>query len=145
MTDDNEANQQLIGLRLIRAGAEVVTALNGKEALDRVREPVEAGRPFDAVIMDMQMPVLDGYEAVRQLRAGGFTAPIVAVTAYAMSEDREECLRLGLRRFRQQTHRVGSLLRQVDPPNDRCGRPVIRRHRPSAGRPGMSSTLASGS
>src|SRR5262249_1725408 len=74
VTDDNEANQQLIGLRLIRAGADVVTALNGKEALDRAGEAAEAGRPFDAVIMDMQMPVLDGYEAVRQLRARGFTA-----------------------------------------------------------------------
>jgi PAS domain S-box-containing protein len=95
VTDDNQANQQLIGLRLIRAGAEVVTALNGKEALERAHEAGEQGRPFDAVIMDMQMPVLDGYEAVRQLRAGGFTAPIVAVTAYAMSDDREECLRLG--------------------------------------------------
>jgi PAS domain S-box-containing protein len=95
VTDDNEANQHLIGLRLIRAGAEVVTALNGQEALDRVREAVEEDRPFDAVIMDMQMPVLDGYEAVRRLRGSGFTAPIVAVTAYAMSDDREECLRLG--------------------------------------------------
>jgi CheY-like chemotaxis protein len=95
VTDDNEANQRLIGLRLIQAGAEVVTALNGQEALDRVGEADEAGRPFDAVIMDMQMPVLDGYEAVRRLRAGGFTAPIIAVTAFAMSEDREECLRLG--------------------------------------------------
>jgi PAS domain S-box-containing protein len=95
VTDDNEANQQLIGLRLARAGADVVTALNGKEALDRVGEAAEAGRPFDAVIMDMQMPVLDGYEAVRRLRAGGFTAPIIAVTAFAMSDDREECLRLG--------------------------------------------------
>ena len=95
VTDDNEANLLLIGIRLERAGAEVVTALNGREALDRVREALEDGRPFDALIMDMQMPVLDGYEAVRQLRAGGFTDPIMAVTAYAMSQDREECLRLG--------------------------------------------------
>src|SRR5262249_5443541 len=95
VTDDNEANQRLMGLRLIQAGAEVVTAGNGQEAVDRVGEAAETGRPFDAVIMDMQMPVLDGYEAVRRLRAEGFTAPIVAVTAFAMSEDREECLRLG--------------------------------------------------
>jgi CheY-like chemotaxis protein len=94
VTDDNEANQPLIGLRLIQAGAEVVTALNGQEALDRVGEVAGTGRPLDAVIIDMQMPVLDGYEAVRRLRAGGFTAPIVAVTAFAISEDREECLRL---------------------------------------------------
>jgi PAS domain S-box-containing protein len=95
VTDDHEANQRLMALRLIQAGAEVVTAGNGQEAVDRVGEAAETGRPFDAVIMDMQMPVLDGYEAVRRLRALGFTAPIVAVTAFAMSEDREECLRLG--------------------------------------------------
>jgi PAS domain S-box-containing protein len=95
VTDDNQANQQLMSLRLRRAGAEVVTAVNGREALDRARESIEEGRPFDLVIMDMEMPVLDGYEAVRQLRAGGFEDPIMAVTAYAMSEDREECLGLG--------------------------------------------------
>jgi PAS domain S-box-containing protein len=95
VADDNEANQKVIGLRLSRAGAEVVTALNGQEALDRVSESDAVGRPFDAVIMDMQMPVLDGYEAVRRLRAGGFAAPIIAVTAFAMSDDRDECLRLG--------------------------------------------------
>jgi PAS domain S-box-containing protein len=95
LADDNPANQKLISIRLARAGAEVVTANDGKEALDRTRDAVREGRPFDAVIMDMQMPVLDGYEAVRQLRASGFTDPILAVTAYAMSDDREECLRLG--------------------------------------------------
>ena len=95
VADDNEANRQLISLRLRQAGADVVTAGNGQEALDRTTEAIVEGRPFDAVIMDMQMPVLDGYDAVRQLRARGFTEPIIAVTAYAMSEDREECLGLG--------------------------------------------------
>ncbi len=95
LADDNQANQKLISLRLCQAGAEVVTADNGKEALDRTSEAAMEGRPFDAVIMDMQMPVLDGYEAVRQLRARGFTEPILAVTAYAMSGDREECIGVG--------------------------------------------------
>ncbi len=95
LAEDHDANRQLITLRLNSIGAEVVPARNGKEALEEVRDAAAQGRPFDAVIMDMEMPVLDGYEAVRQLRAGGFTSPIIAVTAYAMSKDRDECLRLG--------------------------------------------------
>jgi CheY-like chemotaxis protein len=85
----------VIGLRLRQAGAEVVAVQNGEEALEQVRVGEEEGRPIDVVIMDMEMPVLDGYEAVRQLRHSGFSAPILAVTAYAMSQDRDECLRLG--------------------------------------------------
>ncbi len=95
LADDNEANLKLLSLRLSQSGAEVVTAANGKEALDRTAQAAGDGRPFDAVIMDMQMPVVNGYEAVRQLRARGFTKPILAVTAHAMNEDREECIRLG--------------------------------------------------
>jgi CheY-like chemotaxis protein len=95
LAEDHDANRQVITLRLSGIGAEVVAARNGKEALERVRDAAEEGRPFDAVIMDMEMPVLDGYEAVRQLRAGGFTGPIMAVTAYAMTKDRDECLRMG--------------------------------------------------
>ena len=95
VADDNEANRRLISLRLRRAGADVVTAGDGQEAIDRTNEAAVERRPFDAVIMDMQMPVVDGYDAVRDLRARGFTNPIIAITAYAMSEDREECLALG--------------------------------------------------
>ncbi len=95
LAEDNDANRHLIGLRLNRAGAEVVAVRNGKEALDWVRDKAEQGQTIDAVVMDMDMPVIDGYEAVRRLRASGFTSPILAVTAYARSEDREECLGMG--------------------------------------------------
>ncbi|HKM53152.1 MAG TPA: ATP-binding protein, partial [Isosphaeraceae bacterium] len=94
LAEDHDANRQVITLRLNQAGAEVVQARNGKEAIDLLRDAA-GKRPIDAVIMDMEMPILDGYEAVRQLRAGGFTGPIIAVTAYAMTKDREECLKLG--------------------------------------------------
>jgi two-component system CheB/CheR fusion protein len=99
VADDNEANRRLISLRLHRAGAEVVTAGDGQEAIDRTNAAALERRPFDAVIIDMQMPVVDGYDAVRQLRARGFTRPIIALTAYAMSEDRDECLALGCDEF----------------------------------------------
>jgi two-component system CheB/CheR fusion protein len=95
LAEDHDANRQLISLRLSRAGAEVVPARNGEEALSVVQSGEREGRPVDAVIMDMEMPVLDGYEAVRRLRSGGFSGPIIAVTAHAMSQDREECLSLG--------------------------------------------------
>jgi PAS domain S-box-containing protein len=95
LAEDHDANRQVIRTRLARAGCEVIEARNGKEVLERIREAADQGKAISAVIMDMEMPVLDGYEAVRQLRDGGFTFPILAVTAFAMDQDREECLRLG--------------------------------------------------
>jgi PAS domain S-box-containing protein len=95
LAEDHEANRQVISTRLSQAGCEVIQARNGKEALEQIRDSVDRGQPISAVIMDMEMPVLDGYEAVRQLRGNGFTAPILAVTAFAMDQDREECLGLG--------------------------------------------------
>ena len=95
LAEDNPAIQRVTALHLERLGATVVLARNGEEAVDTVNLAREEGQPFDVVLMDMQMPVLDGYEATRQLRAHGYKGTIIALTAYAMPEDREESLRLG--------------------------------------------------
>jgi CheY-like chemotaxis protein len=84
-----------MSLRLAATGIEVTPAPNGQLAVDLALAAEEAGHPFDVILMDMQMPVLDGYEATRTLRGAGYRRPIIAVTAHAMAEDRDECLRFG--------------------------------------------------
>jgi PAS domain S-box-containing protein len=77
------------------AGGEVVTANNGQEALERVRQARTSGEPVDLVLMDIQMPVMDGYQAATLLRQEGFEGPLIALTANAMQGDRERCLQAG--------------------------------------------------
>ena len=77
------------------AGGTVTSAENGLVAIDKIAKAENEGRPFDLVTMDMQMPVLDGYEATRRLRKAGCETPIVAVTAHAMQGDRDKCIAAG--------------------------------------------------
>ncbi len=95
LVEDSLDNQRLLSLLLRKAGATVVVAENGRLGCDAVRQAHEDGSPFDIVLMDMQMPVLDGYSAARELRELGDKTPIVALTAHAMQEDRRKCLDAG--------------------------------------------------
>ncbi len=95
IAEDGPDNQRLISLILTKAGATVAIAENGRLAIDAIDEAHDAGTPFDVVIMDMQMPVMDGYEATNHLRRTGYARPILALTAHAMAEDRQKCLDAG--------------------------------------------------
>ena len=94
LVEDGPTNRKLISLILRRSGAEVVTAENGRIGVDLARKS-----PFDVILMDMQMPVLDGYEAARELRTLGIRTPIIALTAHAMAGDEQECRLAGWTAF----------------------------------------------
>jgi signal transduction histidine kinase/ActR/RegA family two-component response regulator len=95
LVDDGKDNQSLISFHLRRAGAEVTVAENGQQGLEAALEAWQSGDPFRVVLMDMQMPVLDGYQATARLREAGYPLPVIALTAHAMSHDRQKCLDAG--------------------------------------------------
>ena len=95
LAEDGPDNQRLIAFLLHKVGAKVSVAEDGKKAVEQVLGEGETGGRFDLILMDMQMPVMDGYEATRKLRAMGYQKPIIALTAHAMKEDRQSCLDAG--------------------------------------------------
>jgi CheY-like chemotaxis protein len=95
LADDSPDNQELVAYVMRKSGAEVVVVGDGRMAVEQALAAWKQGRPFDAVLMDMQMPVLDGYEATRQLRARGYAGPIIALTAHAMADELQRCLDAG--------------------------------------------------
>jgi PAS domain S-box-containing protein len=94
LAEDNVVNQQLALLMLRKLGHEVVVAADGRQACEQV-----AQSDFDLVLMDMQMPEMDGIEATRCIRDAGHRLPIVAMTANAMDADRARCIAAGMNGF----------------------------------------------
>jgi two-component system cell cycle response regulator DivK len=92
LVEDNEANRDMLSRRLARQGFEVSIAIDGKEGV----ESALANAP-DLILMDMSLPVMNGWEASRALKADAKTAriPIIALTAHAMAGDREQALEAG--------------------------------------------------
>jgi len=92
LVEDNEMNRDMLSRRLIRKGYEVILAIDGQSGV----ESAQANTP-DLVLMDMSLPIVDGWEATRRLKADVATKhiPIIALTAHAMSNDRERALEAG--------------------------------------------------
>ena len=94
VAEDDDLNSNLIEAYLVELGAQVVMVDNGQAVLDRVAQEAEAA--FDVVLMDVQMPEMDGYEATRRLRERAPTLPIIGQTAHAFVEERERCFAAGM-------------------------------------------------
>jgi CheY-like chemotaxis protein len=111
LAEDNPVNQQVAVAMLVKRGHEVHVVGNGREAVDAV-----AGREYDVVLMDIQMPEMDGFEATKAIRATprGATLPIVAMTAHALSGERERCLSHGMTDYLAKPFRAHELFTLVE-------------------------------
>jgi PAS domain S-box-containing protein len=128
LVEDGVDNQRLLRMQLSGAGGSVVIAENGQMAVD-----LATTQPFDLILMDMQMPVMDGYNATTELRRRGVTIPIIALTAYAMAEDRQKCLAAGCNAYLSKPVAEPTLLTSVSQylgklvPNDMTGNAISPR------------------
>jgi signal transduction histidine kinase/ActR/RegA family two-component response regulator len=95
LAEDGPDNQRLIGFVLRKAGAALELATTGVQAVEAVVTAERTGNPYQLVLMDMQMPDLDGYGAVGAIRQCGIRTPVIALTAHALAGDREKCLDAG--------------------------------------------------
>ena len=120
LVDDSPINRRFIGRALSNAGIRVSDAENGRVAVERAQTG-----GYDIILMDMQMPVMDGFKATTQLRLLGLTIPIIALTGHSKREDRERCLEVGCTDHLTKPVDTGKLLealkRAVDVPTPVLG------------------------
>jgi CheY-like chemotaxis protein len=92
LVEDNEMNCDMLSRRLVRKGYEIVIAVDGQQALD-----MAAAESPDLILMDMSLPVIDGWETTRRVKAnpGTKAIPIIALTAHAMVEDKDKAIAAG--------------------------------------------------
>jgi len=111
LVEDNEMNRDMLSRRLLRKGFEVVMAVDGGQAVSMA----ESEHP-DLILMDMSLPVIDGWEATRRVKAAKATAhiPVIALTAHAMSGDREKALDAGCDDYDTKPIEMPRLLEKID-------------------------------
>ncbi|MCX6599070.1 MAG: ATP-binding protein [Acidobacteria bacterium] len=128
VAEDNKVNQMVIQGMLKRFGVDPVMAVNGAEAVACAQQEA-----FDLILMDCQMPVMDGYEATRQLRTllGAAAPAVVALTAHSLESDREACLAAGMTGYLSKPLRADELLRLLE---------AHQAARPAAGPAAIEST-----
>jgi len=111
LVEDNEMNRDMLSRRLGRRGYEVFAAVDGASALAMVRSEAP-----DVVLMDMSLPVMDGWETTRRMKADEATAaiPVIALTAHAMADDRERALAAGCDDFDTKPVDIERLIAKID-------------------------------
>jgi CheY-like chemotaxis protein len=111
LVEDNEMNRDMLSRRLVKRGYEVVVAVDGRDGVAKARAEAPA-----LVLMDMSLPVLDGWEATRELRADPATQsiPVIALTAHAMAGDRERALAVGCDDFDTKPIELERLLGKIE-------------------------------
>jgi Amt family ammonium transporter len=115
LVEDRVDHQHLTSFVLRRAGLEVEVADDGEVGCRMVVDQLRAGRPYDLILMDLEMPKLSGLDAIERIRAAGHDKPIVAVTASISPADRDRCLALGCNGFAAKPVGCGALLELVTP------------------------------
>lgn len=109
IVDDNEDNRDVLARRLQRRGFDVTQASGGKQGV----EQASADLP-DMILMDMNMPELDGWEATRRIRSQGSKVPIIAITAHAMPGDLERALESGCTEYHTKPVELGKLIETIE-------------------------------